>query len=184
MYLVCLSFVLTTTTLKLHQLHKCMIWEWSLCASLKLKNNIICTKSCMINCTNMLVWSVPYNAVQNISQDSHRLLDSTITQKKTDLSSVTKKEECFEIALPEMFSYSPLKGLGCPLLPMQKLWVNIAFIEHRTLHVVHQCSGQFLTSSYVLHSSGGNTGMSGCDDLVNAIVLSLYFLFLFSMSGG
>lgn len=159
----------------------CMIWEWSPCASLDL---IICTKRCMINVTNFLVWLVTYNTLQNISQYSLRLLDSTVAQKKnTDLSSVTKKAHCIEIALPEMLSYSPLKGLGCPLLPMQKLWVKIAFIEYGTFHAVHQCSGRFLTSSYALHSSSGNTGMSGYDDLVNALVYLLYFLFLFSMNG-
>lgn len=94
------------------------------------------------------------------------------------------KAESIEIALPKMLSYSPSTGLGCPLFPVQKLWVNISFIEHRSFHVVHQCSRWFLASSYVLHSSSGNTVMSAYDDLENELVLLLYFLFLFSVNSG
>lgn len=43
---------------------------------------IICTKRCMINVTNLLVWLVTNNTLQNISQYSIRRLDSTIAQKK------------------------------------------------------------------------------------------------------
>lgn len=89
-----------------------------------------------------------------------------------------------EILLPEMLRYSQCTGLVCPLLPMQKLWVDIAFIEHRSFHAVHQRSRWFLASSYVLHSSRGNTVMSAYDDLENELVLLLYFLFLSSMNSG
>lgn len=87
-----------------------------------------------------------------------------------------------EILLPEMLSYSQCTGLVCPLLPMQKLWVDIAFIEHRSFHAVHQRSRWLLASSYVLHSSRGNTVMSAYDDLENELALLLYFLFRPSMN--